>query len=194
MNKIAIDVVLLPPNKIIELAIYKNKEKTKDPIRLDKEKCIPHITLCMGAVDKEKLKEVKQFLEKIKEKFSELKLKITKINEKHSAWDIEITPELRKLHETITKKLKPWIIDNPTTKMCFSPPNVSERTLYWLSRFKDKSCFENYYPHITLAKEGLDTEEVQIEFTAKRLALCHLGNYCTCRKILFETKLKEVEK
>jgi 2'-5' RNA ligase len=191
MNKIAIDVVLLPPDEIIDLAISKNKERKEDPIKLDKQKCIPHITLCMGAINKQKLPEIKTFLEEISNQFSPLNIEINKINEKHSAFDITINPKLQKLHETITRKIKPWIIDEPTTEMCFSPPDVSKRTLYWLGGFKDKSCFENYYPHITLAKEGLDKENISIKFTTFRLALCHLGNYCTCRKILFETKLKQ---
>ncbi len=32
--------------------------------------------------------------------------------------------------------------------------------------------------------------EFPIQFTASKLALCHLGNYCTCRKILSLHDLK----
>ncbi len=193
MSKIAIDVVLLPPDEIMDLAIEINKEKKEDQIRLTKENCFPHITLFMGAVDESSLLEIKEFLNQIKNKFAPLSLRINKINGEHSAFDIEITKELQQLHEMITKKIKQLAIDNPTTEMCYSPPPVSERTLYWLSSFKDKTSFKNYYPHITLAKEGIVERNLEISFIAKRLALCHLGNYCTCRKILFETELKEVK-
>ena len=41
--------------------------------------------------------------------------------------------------------------------------------------------------------EGIVTQlEETVEFTANRLALCHLGSYCTCRKVLFETTLGPV--
>jgi 2'-5' RNA ligase len=192
MTKIAIDIVLLPPEEIMDLSLEINKravEEGNDLVKLDKEKCIPHMTLCMGAVDEEGLPEIKEFLNQIKDQFSKLKLKIIAINGEHAAFDIERTEELQKLHKTIMKKVQPYIIANPTVEMCYSPPPVAERTLFWLRNYRERTSYENYYPHITLAKNSIEEKQMNLEFTASRLALCHLGTYCTCRKILFSTEL-----
>lgn len=45
---------------------------------------------------------------------------------------------------------------------------------------------EDFLPHITLGKGTLDAKAGETSFTASRLALCHLGNHCTCRKVLGE--------
>jgi len=65
MRKIAIDVALLPSKEMMDKAIEINKEllkKYEDKIILDKEKCLPHISLCMGCIDEDRIPEVKQIL------------------------------------------------------------------------------------------------------------------------------------
>ena len=190
--KLAIDIVLLPPEEIMDLSLEINKravEEGNDLVKLDKENCLPHITLCMGAIDEKDLPEIIEILNQIKNQFSKLKLKIIAINGEHAAFDIEKSEELQKLHETIMKKVQPYLIANPTIEMCYSPPPVAERTLFWLKDYRERTSYENYYPHITLAKDSIEGKQINLEFTACRLALCHLGNYCTCRKILFSTEL-----
>ena len=51
MPKIAIDVVLLPPEEIMDKAIEINRQLADDPIKLNKENCLPHVSLCMGVVE-----------------------------------------------------------------------------------------------------------------------------------------------
>jgi hypothetical protein len=62
---------------------------------------------------------------------------------------------------------------------------VAPSTLEWIRTYPQKSSYENFRPHITLGygqvPPGLS---FPIPFTAARLALCHLGNHCTCREML----------
>ena len=190
MGKIVIDVVLLPPEEIMDKAIEINNELKDDKIVLNKENCSPHITLCMGVVEEDKLDEIKGILKQIAAESTQLSLEITGIEAKHSTFEIKITDELQKLHEKIMNKLSPYLTYDATTDMCFSPPPVEEKTLFWIKNYK-ASSFENFHPHITLAVQKLENKELNIRFTASRFALYHLGNYCTCRKILFEEKLSE---
>ena len=194
MTQLAIDVVLLPPEEIMDKAIEINSSLLNDKIVLDKKKCLPHITLCMGVVDEEKILEITEILKDIAQSCLPLDLTIFAINEEHSTFDIIKTAELQHLHETITNRLGKYCTTKATVEMCYSPPPVEERTLFWINNFREKTSFANFYPHITLAKERIAGKEVNISFTASTLALCHLGNYCTCRKILFQTTLKNPEK
>ena len=41
MTEIAIDIVLLPPEEVMDKAIEINKRLTEDPIKLNKENCLP---------------------------------------------------------------------------------------------------------------------------------------------------------
>ena len=81
-NKIAVDVVLIPPNNVIQLAIDINKtfpETGTENYVLDAETCIPHITLLMGLITREQIPEVGHRLGALVEKFSALNLKITHV-------------------------------------------------------------------------------------------------------------------
>jgi hypothetical protein len=70
--------------------------------------------------------------------------------------------------------------------MCYSPPAVVEKTLYWINK---RSSFNDYSPHITLGISKLKGKAVDINFTASKIAICHLGNYCTCRRMFHLVEL-----
>lgn len=189
MPKIAIDVILLLPKEIVDKAIEINNQLANDSIKLDKENCLPHISLCMGAVKEENLPKIKRIINEIADEFSKLPLTINKINDKYICFEIKNTEKLQKLHETIITKLSYYLSYDSTTDMCFSPPPVVERTLFWINNYKEKSSFENFYPHITLGISKLNKKRLNIKFTASKLAICHLGNYCTCREIIHSINL-----
>ena len=120
MAKIAIDIVLLPSEEMMDKAIEINKELIKeaeDKIILDKEKCLPHISLCMGCIDEDKIPEIENILNKISTNFSQfnlqaidLKADIIPTGGEVSGLYIKNQDELQKLHETIMKKLWNYII------------------------------------------------------------------------------------
>ena len=189
MSKIAIDVVLLPPEDIMNKAIEINKQLSNDPIRLNKGNCLPHVSLFMGVVEEENLPKIKEIINKIAAQFSKLSLTISRINYEHCGFDIQKTGDLQKLHETIMTKLDNYLTNKATTDMCFSPPPVVEKTLFWINNYREISSFKKFYPHITLGISKIEGKELNIDFTASKLAICHLGNYCTCRKILHSANL-----
>ncbi len=54
MNRIAVDVVLLPKERIARLAIEANRRligNVADEIVLDETTCLPHLSLAMGAIE-----------------------------------------------------------------------------------------------------------------------------------------------
>lgn len=71
--------------------------------------------------------------------------------------------------------------------MIYALPNqqVEEVTMYWIKNYPKESSFEKFSPHITIGFGEVEGETCGIKFplrfSVSKLALCHLGNYCTCR-------------
>ena len=203
MATLAVDVVLLPPEDIMDKAIELNQKLLKKDDRnmvLHKENCLPHISLAMGCLDEKDLPKIREILEEIAQQFSPLRLQITRTYVKEPkptgeispGLEIEKTRELQLLHETVTKRLSVHFTYETTKEMFVSPPEIQEFALGWVKNYHKKVSSGNFSPHITLGSfdepEKLDKP---ITFTASKLALCHLGDHCTCRKLLATTMLKK---
>ena len=194
MAKIAVDVVLLPSEEVMNQAIEANKGLLKqyaDRIILDKEYCLPHISLAMGCMDERDITNIEKILQTIAEKYHPGQLNIIGINtgtnslgEKVSAFEVKKTERLLSLHEEVMRRIAPYFSHDVTAEMVLSPPMAGESTLLWIKNYPEKSAFENFFPHITIGYGQLDDFPFTAEFTASKLALCHLGNHCTCRKVL----------
>ena len=68
--------------------------------------------------------------------------------------------------------------------MVLGEGEVAESTLLWIKNFSTESSFEKFFPHITIGFGATKALDLPIEFAPVRLAMCHLGNHCTCKKIL----------
>ena len=106
---------------------------------------------------------------------------------------IEKSEALQQLHESIMRALDPYLESEATLDMLYSPPKVDEISLSWIRKYREKWSFEKFYPHITLGIGRTNQQDVVISFVASELALCHLGNYCTCRKILYSSSLGKAQ-
>jgi hypothetical protein len=88
------------------------------------------------------------------------------------------------------KKLWKYLSYDVEISMLFNPREVEEVTLYWISNYanyyEDPSLF---HPHITVGFGETCKFQLPIDFTASKIALCHLGNYCTCRKVILSSEL-----
>ena len=199
MVKIAVDVVLLPSEAVMNQAIEANKGLSKqysDQIILDKKGCLPHISLAMGCMDKQEIPIIEKILYAIADKYNPGQLNIAGISietialgEKISSFEVEKTDKLQLLHEEVMRITTPYFSYDVTEEMVLSPPTVGESTLLWIRNYPEKSAISNFFPHITIGYGQLEEFPFTTEFTASKLALCHLGNHCTCRKILAAAEL-----
>lgn len=200
MTKIAIDVVLLPSEEMMDIAIKINKELLKEyenKIILDKQKCLPHISLCMGCIDKNNILEIEDILKDIVLQFSKMNLVADKLKPETiptgkivSGMVIQNTKELQDLHEIVMKKLWNFLSYNVEVSMLFNPLEVEEVTFYWIKNYAKK--YDNpssFHPHLTVGFGETDKFQFPIKFTSSKLALCQLGNYCTCRKVIISFDL-----
>ena len=200
MSRKAVDVVLLPTEAMMDRAIEANRELVKEfggKIVLNKENCLPHISLAMGCVDEKDITAIREVLRAIAEKSSLSELKVigiqtttSSVGEKVSVFEVEKTRQLQLLHEEVMEKLAAHLSYNVTKDMTYNSGEVGESTLLWIRGYREKSSFANFSPHITIGYGEIENVPLPIEFAASKLALCHLGNHCTCRKVLVSIKLK----
>lgn len=198
--RFAVDFVILPPDHVMDIAISLNKRVCKASyILLDKDKCFPHVSLLMGCLRVDQVKEAEIILKSITSQYKAMTLSLTHMRTvKTSVGDVitlDIDPHknLQLLHESLVKSLAPLLSQDATEDDLFGNSH-SASTLDWVNSFMRNSCFENFWPHITIgyAKENAGSEKIEpFTFTASRLAICHLGDYCTCKKILTEARLAE---
>lgn len=194
MPKIAVDAVLLPSEEVAARAIEANRELLKQcpgKIVLDTEGCLPHISLAMGCVEGKDIAHIRPILQELAGKHRlgalvsvGIHMGTNSAGEKVSVLELKRTDTLQSLHEEVMLRLACWFSYDVTAEMLLSPPVAGESTLHWIRDYRAKSSFRMFFPHITLGYGQLEHFPFPAEFTAPRLALCHLGNHCTCRKII----------
>jgi 2'-5' RNA ligase len=168
-------------------------------IVLDKSNCLPHISIAMGCIEDSDIGAAGEILEKIAEQNPMGKLKVIGVQvtenakgEKVSVFKVEKTPQLQAIHERVSQELARYFSWDVIEDMICgsdevdsaSSPRVAETTLLWIKNYREKSSFEKFSPHITIGYGQAEALARPIEFRASQLALCHLGNHCTCRKVL----------
>jgi 2'-5' RNA ligase len=198
MAKIAVDVVLLPCDEMMDRAIGANRELLKqraDGIILDRENGLPHISLAMGCIDGRDVADIEKILQAVAESNAPGPLTIVGLRtetepsgEEVSVFEIRKTPRIQSLHEAVMRTVAKHFTYDVAPDMVLAPA-VSPSTLSSIRNYPKRSSFGNFSPHITVGYGRIDEFSSPIEFSATQLALCHLGNHCTCREVLASVRL-----
>ncbi|MEK6756422.1 MAG: 2'-5' RNA ligase family protein [Bacteroidota bacterium] len=199
MAKIAVDIVLLPSEEMMDKAIEANRELLKqctDKITLNKKDCLPHISLAMGCIEETDIANIEKTLRAVARNHPPGPLSVVGIRietnaarRKVSVFEVGKTEPLQSLHEAVMRELAPYFSYHVTADMVLSERVADELTLCWIRDYPEKSSFENFFPHITVGYGQITGLPSPIKFRAAQLALCHLGNHCTCRKVLASVEL-----
>mgnify|MGYP001605375606 CR=1 FL=1 len=186
----AVDIVIVPPDHIQDVAIDLSKKVFGSTFVLGRTEYIPHISLYMGyAVDVEKIGE--QVAESLK---GELPFDLVVEGIKTGAspiMDIRKSLDLRRLHYKLFSAVR--LVNDRREPEAYMDGVARDETLNYISSFRQKHARLSFLPHITLGAgvlpEGSVVVELPIEFKAKTVALFHLGNYNTCRRLLKKWEL-----
>jgi len=199
MGKKAVDVVLLPDAAMTQAAIQANRilvEKFGKKIVLNTEDCLPHISLCMGCLSEADVGAVEKILKEAagtnvptRLRISGIRVTENAVGEKVCSFEIVRTKDLQALHEQIMHKLTPYFSYDVSEHMLSAAEPVSESTLLWIRSYREKSSFANFRPHITIGYGRSVNLSCPAYFRLAKLALCQLGNHCTCRKVLASVEL-----
>ena len=197
----AVDVVLLPSEAVSAAVVEANGrlvEKFGSEIVLDEANCLPHISLCMGVLDEKDMSEVEKILKKIAGDFArgdlgagELVIGENSVGEKVSLLEIEKSERLCRLHEVVTERVGEYLSNEVSGEMIYGG-RAAESTLKWIRDYKEKSSWENFRPHITVGYGVLEDGGLPERVAADRIAMCYLGDHCTCREVICDFNLERV--
>jgi 2'-5' RNA ligase len=200
-EQIAVDIVLLTPEPIIEASIATNTrlvERTGNrKVVLDRQHAIPHISLAMGTVERSDLAALGQGLDDIVHRYLPLETTLTELaavttetGDIVSGFNVRRTDEVQALHEAVMKQLLAFDTGTVAVSMIagWEHEAITAFTTRYIGGFSEHSAYGNYSPHITLgygdAREDFLAFSFPLPFLCTSAAVCHLGNYCTCREIL----------
>jgi len=199
INSIAIDIVLLPPDKVMQICKKINAKlwsQTKIGFPFD-DTHLPHISLMQQYVKTNQLVEVGNVIELIASKTKSLSLKITGIETEEfdgsnvSSFEITKSAEILKLHESLLQAMELYSTTGDQKSWYQDPGEIIvDAILDYTNSFREKYSHDKFQPHITLGFGPTPIFNQPLSFTASRLAICRLGNNDTCRKILKEWVLK----
>lgn len=194
--KKAIDIVILPSREVADASIkFSHLISDSTYTRLNKQNQLPHISLLMGGAEEDKITEIWSQTINILKDFQPFPIIINelRIMNTYSGLHIEKSEDLVRLHTNLVDRLVPQLNYNNDLSTLANPKNAQEKSLFWVNGYPENSAKENFNPHITLGDGKLnDLSQINlpIEFQATKIAICHLGNYCTCYEILEEFDLK----
>jgi hypothetical protein len=199
VSRIAVDVVLLPDEAMTNLAIRINRQLTggrRAAIVLNRHDCLPHISLAMGSMGAEDVARAEATLRGLAAHAAVKTLRVVGLASAGgdcaamtSLLKVETTDGLQGFHSRVMTEMAPLLSREVTAEMVCDE-QVATSTLAWIARYREDASFERYDPHITIGFGRVETETAfPVTFQVTRLALCHLGNHCTCRKVLASTTL-----
>jgi hypothetical protein len=199
MNRLAIDIIILPPEPILDKVIAWNQalcRQRPENIVQNKVDTLPHVSLAMGCLRADLLTQAREVLHTLAQRHSALHLEVpclklvsTASGDSIVTLDIKQTPALKWLHQDLVDSFQSLLTSDATEKDLFDSPPIEQSSVEWINQYIPKQSFEHFWPHIT-AGFGSPPDDFQpFSFRGERLAMCHLGNYCTCRKILHEVRL-----
>ena len=200
MSRIAVDVVLLPDESMTEETIRVNADLVRrcgSEIVLDARTCLPHVSLAMACIETRTVPQIEETLATVADAHPVGELVVTGVvtslnarAQSVSVFALARTRAVQALHERIMEAMEPYFSYDADAAMIHGSEPVAESTLTWIRTFREKSAYAAYFPHVTI---GYGTVEQVMRFprrcTASKLAVCHLGNHCTCRQVLTSVRL-----
>ena len=197
-NLMAIDIALLLPEAANERAKAANAAllaARPEGFRFD-ESHLPHITLVQQFIRRANISALIERIDPILRGASPLRLRVTGVGSSATAayFAIATPPEMDRLHRTLMDAVLPFEETGGGGEAFFSTGSGDELArepardgdVQWVGNFRSHASYDRFSPHITLGIGPPPELREPFEFTADRVAFCHLGRFCTCRVVLQE--------
>ncbi len=184
---LALDVAILPPRDVSQRAIELSAalpEAESQGLRLSDD-MLPHVTLTQQFIRAADLDIALAQVASVLTRVGPLHLVVTGPGRgESSAWmAIERTPALAELHRNLMDVLAP-LERSGGTPSAFVDGDARARDVMWVEDFRRASSHAAFRPHITLGHAATPPPVEPLTFAATTIAVCHLGKFCTCRRVL----------
>jgi 2'-5' RNA ligase len=190
---IALDVAVLPPPDVSAKAKAISASLPSEEfqgLKLDDDH-LPHVTLTQMFTRTEELDEVLARVDEVVREHTPMTLRVTGGGQgTNSVWmAIELTPPLMNLHERLMEALRGLERPDGGTGAFFDD-DARLRDVLWVAGYRLKSGFHHYTPHITLGHGAQPPMIEPFSFETDTIGVCHLGRFCTCRRVLRQWTLR----
>jgi len=183
---IALDVAVLPPPDVSRRAIELSAALPRaefQGLRLGPE-MLPHITLTQQFVEAANLDRALDAVSTVLQACRPVTLSITGGGKgRSSVWMTIEAPPLVDLHTRLMQALGPFERSEGSAA-AFHQGDARPGDVAWVAGYRRDSSFTAYTPHITLGHASVPPTVPPATFDATTIAACHLGRFCSCRRIL----------
>jgi 2'-5' RNA ligase len=186
-NVLALDVAILPPPEVADRAIRLSEAlpaAESHGLTLGGD-YLPHITLTQQFVHVDELDAIYQRVDELLRGHSPLSLTVTGgVRAGSAVWmEVEKSPAIVQLHERLMETLRGFEQAGGTAA-AFVEADARIGDVVWVTGYRLKSALHAYTPHITLGHAKRPPDVERFTFEATTVAACHLGRFCSCRRVL----------
>ena len=185
---LAVDLALLPPTEAQTEIARLNARLAGPPegFRFDASH-LAHVTLAQQFVPAADLPVLAAEIGEVLAPFAPLTLTAVRLASSGltTSLVLEGTQALAALHVRLMDRLAAFDVTAGNAEAFVAggePPRA--RDVEWVTRYRTAAAYGSFEPHVTLGTGVLDAPAPALEFETARVALCHLGRFCTCRRVL----------
>lgn len=193
---LAIDIALLLPGSAADAATEINRRLDggrPGGLTLDATH-LPHITLVQLFVAEDRLGQLFPRLDRVAANFEPLEIRVRGLDDESGTamLALEENDTLLALHAALMETVREFEVTGGAESF-FTEGDLParERDVAWVAGYRADHSGPHFVPHVTVGHGSGGGPVVPFAFRAARLAACHLGRYCTCRRIVYERCLED---
>ena len=195
---VAVDLAFLLPARLSRALtdINRTLQPPPDGFRFDATH-LPHVTIVQQFVRRDALEQIGDAITSvlIGQRVPTLVTTELGVGRVASTLGVALTAELAILHRRLVDCLTPFhgVTGGPDG---FWTDGESPRPadVEWVASFRHRSALASFVPHITLGVGRVEAAMEPSRFLATELALCQLGRFCTCRRVLHAWTLTDPDR
>ncbi len=194
MGLLAVDVAVLLPDPLLQPLLRLNAALLPPPdgFRFD-DTHLPHVTLAQLFVAELQLPDVIHEAAAVTHDCAPLRLAPAGLSLGRTASTLRLEPTgpLTRLHADLMDRLRQFESGRGDAAAFCSTGKETPRDadVDWVLHFRANAAYDRFDPHITVGVGTLQELNPLPAAAGARVALCQLGRFCTCRRILAEWTL-----
>lgn len=194
---LALDIaILLPPDASTSVELLNTRLSAPPEGFRFSARHLPHISLVQQFSPTTELTVIEQTIADVVSKHPPIDLTLASITTSQTTSSLTVTPSpvLDTLHRRLMDQLAIFDVglgdERAFINTDATPTDAARlRDITWVSQFRTEAAYDAFAPHVTLGVGAIKTTIPKTTFTASVIALCILGRFCTCQKVLASWEL-----